>query len=122
MAQKGRAVILMMDSFGIGGAEDAAKFGDRGADTLGHIAAAQGGLKVPNLAKLGLLKAAEASTGRAPQAGTQGQRLICRLNMVLCGKSATAKTPPPGIGKWPVRPYSLSGAISSRITHLSRLN
>ena len=71
MAQKGRAVILMMDSFGIGGAEDAAKFGDSGADTLGHIAAAQGGLKVPNLAKLGLLKAAEASTGRAPQAGTQ---------------------------------------------------
>ena len=71
MAQKGHAVILMMDSFGIGGAEDAAKFGDSGADTLGHIAAAQGGLKVPNLAKLGLLKAAEASTGRTPQAGTQ---------------------------------------------------
>ncbi|HAM43170.1 MAG TPA: phosphopentomutase, partial [Elusimicrobia bacterium] len=71
MAQKGRAIILMMDSFGIGGAEDAAKFGDSGADTLGHIAAAQGGLKVPNLAKLGLLKAAEASTGHAPQAGAQ---------------------------------------------------
>ena len=68
---KGRAIILMMDSFGIGGAEDAAKFGDQGADTLGHIAAARGGLKVPNMAKLGLLKAAEASTGHAPAAAEQ---------------------------------------------------
>lgn len=71
MTKKGRAIILMMDSFGLGGAEDAAKFGDAGADTLGHIAAARGGLKVPNLAALGLLKAAEASSGAAPQAGPQ---------------------------------------------------
>ena len=71
MTRKGRAVILMMDSFGIGGAEDAAKFGDAGADTLGHIAAARGGLNVPNLAALGLFKAAEASTGKAPAAGAQ---------------------------------------------------
>lgn len=71
MTKKGRAVILMMDSFGIGGAEDAAAFNDQGADTLGHIAAARGGLKIPNLAKLGLLKAAEASTGNAPAAGEQ---------------------------------------------------
>ena len=42
--KKGRTIILMMDSFGIGGAEDAAKFGDQGADTLGHIAAERGGL------------------------------------------------------------------------------
>ena len=71
MTKKGRAVILMMDSFGLGGAEDAAKFSDAGADTLGHIAAARGRLKVPNLAALGLLKAAEASTGKAPAAGPQ---------------------------------------------------
>ncbi|MDO5765173.1 MAG: phosphopentomutase, partial [Elusimicrobiales bacterium] len=71
MTKKGRVVILMMDSFGIGGAEDAARFGDAGANTLGHIAAARGGLKVPNLAALGLLKAAEASSGAAPQAGPQ---------------------------------------------------
>lgn len=71
MQQKGRVIILMMDSFGIGGAEDAAKFGDEGADTLGHIAAARGGIKLPNLASLGLLKAAQASTGRAVPAGDQ---------------------------------------------------
>ena len=71
MTQKGRAVILMMDSFGIGGAEDAAKFSDQGADTLGHIAAANGGLQLPNLASLGLFKAAQASTGQEVAAGAQ---------------------------------------------------
>ena len=34
-----RAIILVLDSFGIGAAADAAQFGDAGADTLGHIAA-----------------------------------------------------------------------------------
>lgn len=58
-----RAVILMLDSVGIGGAEDAALFGDQGADTLGHIARANGGLQIPNLIALGLSQAAQASTG-----------------------------------------------------------
>lgn len=71
MPQKGRVVILMMDSFGLGGAADAAVFGDEGANTLGHIAAARGGLKIPNLTALGLLKAAQASTGLSPVAGPQ---------------------------------------------------
>ena len=34
-----RAFVLVLDSFGIGGAPDAALYGDAGADTLGHIAA-----------------------------------------------------------------------------------
>ena len=33
-----RAILCILDSFGIGGAPDAADFGDEGADTLGHIA------------------------------------------------------------------------------------
>ena len=66
-----RVIILMMDSFGIGGAEDAAAFGDQGADTLGNIAAKSGGIKLPNLAALGLFKAAQASTGREIAAGEQ---------------------------------------------------
>jgi phosphopentomutase len=73
-----RAFLLVMDSFGIGGAEDAAKFGDAGADTLGHIAAAcadgrgdrdglrKGKLALPNLTRLGLGQAARASTGTLP--------------------------------------------------------
>lgn len=68
---KKRAVILMLDSVGIGGAEDAAKFGDAGADTLGHIAKANGGLNIPNLVVLGLAKAAQASTGQALELGPQ---------------------------------------------------
>ncbi len=62
-----RAVILLLDSFGIGGAPDAAKFGDTGADTLGHIAreclAAGRPLKLPNMAAIGLEAAAAASRG-----------------------------------------------------------
>lgn len=76
MTRKGRAVILMMDSFGIGGAEDAAQFKDEGANTLGHIAAARGHLNVPNLAALGLFKAAEVSAGCAVQAGPQAAAQI----------------------------------------------
>jgi phosphopentomutase len=43
-----------MDSVGIGEAPDAEKFNDKGANTLGHIAEHMGGLKMPNMAKLGL--------------------------------------------------------------------
>ena len=35
-----RAMILVLDSVGCGGAADADRFGDTGADTLGHIAQA----------------------------------------------------------------------------------
>ncbi len=69
MQTKRRVIILMMDSFGVGGAEDAAQFGDEGANTLGNIAAARGGLKLPNLAGLGLFEAAAASAGQAVAAG-----------------------------------------------------
>ena len=66
----GRAVILVLDSFGIGATADAAKFGDAGSDTFGHIAreraAAGKPLKLPNLAKLGLYQASRDSTGKFP--------------------------------------------------------
>lgn len=65
-----RAIILVMDSFGIGAAPDAEAFGDSGADTLGHIAArrAQAGnpLSLPVLAGLGLGEAARLATGTVP--------------------------------------------------------
>lgn len=69
-----RAILIVLDSFGIGGAPDAAGFGDAGADTLGHIAKAcaegrgdreglrSGSLRLPHLAAWGLgLAAADAS-------------------------------------------------------------
>jgi phosphopentomutase len=73
-----RAFILVMDSFGIGAAPDAARFGDTGADTLGHIAAAcaagkadraglrAGPLRLPNLEEIGLGLAAQLATGELP--------------------------------------------------------
>ncbi|SHL36093.1 phosphopentomutase [Roseibium suaedae] len=75
-----RAILCVLDSFGIGGAEDADRFGDAGSDTLGHIAAAcasgqgdreglrSGPLHLPNLNRLGLGAAALLSTG-SPAAG-----------------------------------------------------
>ncbi len=73
-----RAIILVLDSFGIGATADAAQFGDEGANTLGHIAEAcasgradrtglrSGPLRVPNLARWGLGRAAEISAGAVP--------------------------------------------------------
>ncbi|BDH61332.1 phosphopentomutase [Lysinibacillus sp. PLM2] len=46
--------LIVMDSVGIGEAPDAQKFGDLGADTLGHIAEEMNGLTMPNLEALGL--------------------------------------------------------------------
>ena len=63
-----RAIILMLDSLGVGGAPDADAFGDDGSDTLGHIAeASAGGLRLPFLTGLGLGLAAEGSSGRIPR-------------------------------------------------------
>jgi phosphopentomutase len=49
-----RIHLVVMDSVGIGEAPDAANFDDFGVDTLGHIATACGGLKMPNMGKLGV--------------------------------------------------------------------
>ncbi|HET7314912.1 phosphopentomutase [Salinisphaera sp.] len=78
-----RAIILVMDSVGIGEAHDASRYADTGADTLGHIVEAaaagradrpglrQGPLELPNLAALGLAACARASRG-APLASNLG--------------------------------------------------
>jgi phosphopentomutase len=54
MTLRRRMVILVADGVGCGGAEDAAAYGDAGADTLGHLAARVGGLALPHLEGLGL--------------------------------------------------------------------
>jgi phosphopentomutase len=62
-----RAIICVLDSLGIGAAQDAGRFGDDGANTLGHIAeesaARDHRLRIPNLARLGLVHAAEEAAG-----------------------------------------------------------
>jgi len=74
-----RAILFVLDSFGVGGAEDAAQFGDSGANTFAHIAQAcqegradrpglrSGPLALPVMLSLGLGEAAEtASAFRMP--------------------------------------------------------
>ena len=60
-----RAFLFILDSVGIGGAPDAAEFGDEGANTLAHVAASMM-LDLPNMAALGLGLAAELACGRNP--------------------------------------------------------
>jgi phosphopentomutase len=50
----GRAIILVADGVGCGGAPDAAAYGDAGADTLGNLSRAVGPLALPQLEALGL--------------------------------------------------------------------
>ena len=49
-----RVFVIVCDSMGIGHAEDAALFGDEGANTIGHICEAKDGLNVINMEGLGL--------------------------------------------------------------------
>lgn len=67
----GRAIILLMDSFGIGGAKDAQEFDNEGANTLGHIASTREYLEIPNLHYLGLSEAAYGACGEYPHIGIQ---------------------------------------------------
>jgi phosphopentomutase len=69
-----RAIILVLDSLGVGASADSYKYGDEGSDTLGHIAEycesgkadsvfRQGMLNIPNLQRWGLVAAANNSRG-----------------------------------------------------------
>jgi len=71
-----RAVLLVIDSLGLGSLPDAARYGDEGADTFGHIAGAcaagradvgrRGPLAIPTLERLGLVRASALARGALP--------------------------------------------------------
>ena len=65
MSRYKRIFLIVLDSFGAGAMEDARDYGDEGADTMGHIAAAVPDLTLPNLQRLGLANLRELS-GIAP--------------------------------------------------------
>lgn len=54
MNVKKRAIVIVLDSAGVGELPDAKLFGDVGANTLGHIGEKTEGLNLPNMQKLGL--------------------------------------------------------------------
>ena len=93
-----RAVVLVLDSFGIGAAPDAARFGDVGANTLGSIAAwahQQGRpLQLPNLCRLGLAHAAHAATGLWPSGLPQTAPQRCTY--AACAEQSAGKDTPSG--------------------------
>jgi phosphopentomutase len=85
-----RALILVLDSVGIGSAPDARAYGDQGADTIGHIAEAcargeadgqkrDGPLRLPNLVRLGLGAACDIAGGRTPPALESSASPIARF-------------------------------------------
>jgi len=76
-----RAVVLVCDGLGVGAAPDAAKYGDEGSDTLGHVLDASPA-DLPELAKLGLLRAGR--RGGPPPEAAWG-----RMREVSAGKDST---------------------------------
>lgn len=79
-----RIVVIVMDSVGAGDAPDAAKFGDAGADTYGHIDA-HVPLAVPNLRRLGLGKVAHIHEVPTDIVGSYGL-----MQEVSAGKDTTS--------------------------------
>jgi phosphopentomutase len=83
-----RAFLLVLDSFGVGGAPDASRYGDDGANTLGHIAEfcaagaadrsglREGPLKLPNMSSLGLLDIARLASGELPAGMEMPERVF----------------------------------------------
>ena len=114
-----RAVLLVLDSLGCGGAPDAAAYDDLGADTLGHVAEAcaagqanraglrTGPLRVPNLDALGLGRAAEISTGRLPLALT---RNVQSDAIYGCAIETTAGKDTPS-GHWEMAGAPIAGRL-----------
>lgn len=67
-----RAIIIVLDSLGVGEMPDAAKYGDQGADTLGHILDHCPQLQIPNLQKMGMGNIKDAAGGRLKVAHPEG--------------------------------------------------
>ena len=87
MSRRRRAAIIVLDGVGIGEAPDAAQYGDVGSNTLGNLARAVGGLRLPNLERAGL-------GGIAPLQGMQSPRQpIAAFGLMVpatSGKDSTA--------------------------------
>jgi phosphopentomutase len=81
-----RAVILILDGVGIGQAPDAGDYGDVGSDTLGNVARASGGLRLPNLERIGLgnIRSLEGLARRSDAAGAWGS-----MQPASAGKDST---------------------------------
>jgi phosphopentomutase len=81
-----RAFVVVLDACGVGELPDAAAYGDAGANTLGHLARAAGGLRLPTLERLGLGSILPVEGVRP----AQDPVLHGRLHALGAGKDSTA--------------------------------
>jgi phosphopentomutase len=80
-----RIVVIVMDSVGAGAAPDAVKFGDAGANTLQHIDEVVGGMKIPNLARLGISRLVPLAQTTESLIGSYG-----KMREISTGKDTTS--------------------------------
>ena len=85
-----RAAIIVLDGLGIGPAPDTAAYGDEGSDTLGNVARAVGGLKLPNLERIGLGKCRDGSVIPGLAAGVTATAAYGIAQPASAGKDSTA--------------------------------
>lgn len=97
-----RVILIVLDSFGLGGAPDASAFGDEGANTLGTIAQFcddnHRALNMPNMMALGLGHAAQLACGRFPT-GLNAEIPVVGLWGAACEVSKGKDTPS---GHWEI--------------------
>ena len=102
-----RVFLIVLDSFGIGGAPDAAKFGDEGSNTLAAVLS-YSDKAFPNLAKMGLLAIDGESDPRIEKYKNAQESIpspigsYARLREISAGKDST-------IGHW-----EIAGIISEK--------
>jgi phosphopentomutase len=81
-----KVAVVVCDSLGVGAAPDAGDYGDLGADTVGHTAAALGGLSLPTLGAWGLGRLT-AVAGVPPV--DPGAAVVARMAERSAGKDTT---------------------------------
>ena len=87
MPAPSRAIVIVLDSVGIGELPDAAAYGDQGSDTLGHIADAVP-LSLPALRSLGLDRVARLGPALAPAARSRFETAAGRMAEASAGKDS----------------------------------
>lgn len=87
-----KGLLLVLDGLGIGAAPDAERFGDEGANTLGHLLDSFPELNAPTLSALGLMDLLVPKTKASRASSTQsfgGRNGFARLQEVSAGKDTT---------------------------------
>lgn len=105
-----RAILLILDSVGIGEMPDAHEYGDVGSNTLANIAKVTGGLNLPNLGAMGLgniheIKGVQATTkplgayGKAQEASVGKDTVTGHWEIAGCILETPLNTYPEGFSK-----------------------